>query len=164
MQPGKYSARRRRTKRGAGIAEFGPAVFILIICIFFPLCDLVSIGVSYCLLMVLNYNQIQQASLVESSEAQDPSGAVKKGIPDVWRSGMGHFVNMSGNPQTDVSYRAGQGTGGSSEQDKIVRVRTVITCNPFLPIPFFFGIPGINAPFPLIAFQEKQMENPDNAP
>ncbi len=167
MQARKYPNYRRRTKRGAGIAEFGPGFFVLLICIFFPLCDLISIGVSYCLIMVLNYNQIQQASLVDSAEAQDPGGAVKKGIPDTWKNGMGRFVNMSGNVQTDISYRNGQtetGQGANGAQDKIVRLRTTVTCNPFLPIPFFFGIPGINAPFPLVVFQERQMENPDFAP
>jgi len=167
MQSRRYSARRKRTNRGAGIAEFGPGFFVLLICIFFPLVDLISIGVSYCLLMVLNYNQIQQASLVQHQEAQDPSGAVKKGIPDTWKNGMGRFVNMSGNVQTQITYRDGQtetGAGANGAQDKIVRLRTTVNCNPFLPIPFFFGIPGINATYPLVVFQERQMENPDYAP
>ncbi len=163
----KYRPRRLRTRRGAGIAEFGPAMLVLLICIFFPLCDLISIGVSYCMVMVLNYNQIQEASLVDHTQAEDASGSVKKGIPDVWRGGMGHFVNMSGDPVTDVTYRLGQvevGAGANGEQDKIVRVKTTVTCNPFLSIPFFVNVPGINAPFPLVVFQERQMENPDNAP
>ncbi len=164
MQARKYQARGRRTSRGAGIAEFGPGMLVLVICIFFPLVDILSVCLSYCMLMVLNYNQVAQAALVKASEAQDPTGEVKKGIPDVWRGGMGKFVNMSGNPQTDVSYRAGQaeqGSGATDAEDVIVRVKTTVTCNPFLPIPFFFGIPGINAPFPMVVFQEKQMENPD---
>jgi hypothetical protein len=160
----KYRARRRRTKHGAGIAEFGPGILVLVICIFFPLVDLLSVCLSYCTIMVLNYNQVAQAALIRASEAADPSGDIKKGIPDTWRSGMGKFVNMTGNINTDVSYRNGQqesGAGATDAQDVIVRVRTSVTCNPFLPIPFFFGIPGINAPFPLVVFQEKQMENPD---
>lgn len=167
MQAKKSRVRRMRTKTGAGIAEFGPAMLVLLICIFFPLCDLISMGVSYTLVMVLNYNQVHEASLIESGDAQNPSGSVKKGIPDVWKSGMGKFVNMSGNPQTEVTYRDGQtesGTGANGAEDKIVRVRTTVTCNPFLNIPFFVKVPGINAPFPLVVFQERQMENPDYAP
>ncbi|MBX9950364.1 MAG: hypothetical protein K2Y39_14440 [Candidatus Obscuribacterales bacterium] len=156
--------RRRRTNRGAGISEFGPGILILVICIFFPLVDLLSVCLSYCTIMVLNYNQVAQAALVRASEAANPDGDVKKGIPDTWRNGMGRFVNMSGNVDTDVSYRSGQqesGQGATDAQDVIVRVKTTITCNPFLPIPFFVGVPGINAPFPLVVSQEKQMENPD---
>lgn len=167
MRSKKYRTNCRRTANGAGIAEFGPAVFVLIIAIFFPLCDLISIGVSYTLLMVLNYNQVHEAALIDSSEALDPSGSVKKGIPETWRSGMGHFVNMSGSPQTDVTYRDGQqesGAGNTNVEDKIVRVRTTVTCNPFLSIPFFVNVPGINAPFPLVVFQERPLENPDHAP
>lgn len=164
MQARKYRARRMRTRDGAGIAEFGPAMLVLVICIFFPLVDILSVCLAYCTVMVLNYNQVAQASLVRASEAADPSGEVKKGIPDVWRSGMGKFVNMTGNVDTVVQYRNGQqetGTGATDAQDVIVRVKTTVVCNPFLPIPFFFGIPGINAPFPMVVFHEKQMENPD---
>ncbi|MCC7532150.1 MAG: hypothetical protein IT342_26845 [Candidatus Melainabacteria bacterium] len=160
----KYRARRIRTRNGAGIAEFGPAMLVLVICIFFPLVDILSVCLAYCTVMVLNYNQVAQAALIKASEAANPGGEVKKGIPDVWRSGMGKFVNMSGDPQTEVSYRPGQteqGSGATDAEDVIVRVKTTINCNPFLPIPFFFGIPGINAQFPLVVFQEKQMENPD---
>lgn len=167
MRTRNFRAYRRRTANGAGIAEFGPAVFVLIIAIFFPLCDLISIGVSYTMLMVLNYNQVHEAALIDSSDALDPSGSVKKGIPDTWRNGMGHFVNMSGSPITEVTYRDGQqeaGGGGSGVLDKIVRVRTTVTCNPFLSIPFFVNVPGINAPFPLVVFQERPLENPDHAP
>ncbi len=164
MSVERIRTRRRRTNRGAGIAEFGPGILVLVICIFFPLVDLLSVCLSYCTIMVLNYNQVAQAALIRASEAANPGGDIKKGIPDTWRGGMGKFVNMSGNVQTDVSYRNGQtetGKGATDAQDVIVRVRTTVTCNPFLPIPFFVGIPGINAPFPIVVFQEKQMENPD---
>lgn len=167
MQARSYRARRSRTASGAGIAEFGPAMLVLLICIFFPVCDLISIGVSYTLVMVLNYNQVHEAALVDSADALDAGGSVKKGIPDTWRSGMGHFVNMSGNPITDVTYRAGQtetGSGANGAADTIVRVRTTVNCNPFLSIPFFVNVPGINAPFPLVVFQERPLENPDHAP
>jgi len=161
----KYRARKMRTKNGAsGIAEFGPGMWVLVLCIFFPLVDILSVCLAYCTVMVLNYNQVNQASLIKASDAASPNGEVKKGIPDVWRSGMGKFVNMSGSPQTDVAYRNGQketGTGATDAEDVIVIVKTTVNCNPFLPIPFFVGIPGINAQFPLVVAQERQMENPD---
>lgn len=163
MRARKSQDRRTRTANGAGIAEFGPAMLVLLICIFFPLCDLISIGVSYSLLMVLNYNQVHEAALIDSVDALDASGSVKKGIPDTWRSGMGHFVNMSGNVDTEVGYRDGE-TENNGPKDTIVRVKTTITCKPFLSIPFFVNIPGINAPFPLVVFQERPLENPDHAP
>ncbi|MBX9937797.1 MAG: hypothetical protein K2Y32_01015 [Candidatus Obscuribacterales bacterium] len=162
------SARKRiklkaRNKRGgASIAEFGPALGLILICIFFPLVDMLAMGVSYGLCMVLNYNQVHEAALIPSSEALNNAGPIKKGIPDQWLNGMGHFVNMSGYPSTNISYRNGI-ADASNNQDKIVTVSTTVVCNPFLPIPLpVVNVPGLNGSMTFTLTSECQMENPDN--
>lgn len=153
----------KRRKTGSQIAEFGPALWVLLIFIFFPMVDLLSMGVSYGLCMVLNYNQVREASLLPNAEANSPSGTVKKGIPDKWIAGMGQFTNRTAYPATTISYRDGE-TDNNKTVDKIVGVSTTVTCHPFLPIPIpVASIPGINGPMTFTVFSECPMENPDYA-
>src|SRR5476649_1785180 len=98
-------ARHCRRSNGSAIAEFGPALGVILIFFFFLMIDLLSVGMSYGFLMVLNYNQVHEASLLPASQATSPSGIVMKKIQDEWLAGMGHFVKMQGSPVTAVTYR-----------------------------------------------------------
>lgn len=153
--------RRFRNSRGNAMSEFGPALIILLIFFFFPLMDLLSVCLSFALVMVLNYNQLHEASLIPFAQAMDPNGSVCKTIPDQWLSGMGHFVKISGFPQTSISYRNGL-VDANNITEKIVAVRTTVVCTPFLPIPLpVFNVPGLNGPMTLSTASERSMENPD---
>jgi hypothetical protein len=153
----------KRGNHGSAIAEFGPALGILLICFFFPLLNMLVLGVSYCLCMVLNYNQAHEASLVHMNDAVTLNGPVCKDITDKWLAGMGKFVRTEGYPQTIVSYRDGQTTGNVT--DRIAVVQTSVVCQPTLSIPLFgANVPGLNAPMSFSISSESTMENPDNAP
>jgi len=152
-----------RAKRGSSLAEFAPGLLILLICFFFPLIDLMSMGVSYAMCMVLNYNQVHEASLLPWTDATDPNGTVKKGIPQQWENGMGKFVKMTGSPTTVISYTSGQ-TGSDNVTDKVVSATTTVVCNPFLTIPLMgMNIPGLSGPMTFCVYAERPMENPDYA-
>jgi hypothetical protein len=152
-----------RSNDGSAMAEFGPALGVLLICFFFPLLNMLTLAVSYCLCMVLNYNQVHEASLVHMSEAVNISGPVCKGITDNWLAGMGKFVKTDSYPRTSVSYRDGQTTG--SVTDRIAEVQTIVVCQPLLSIPIpGVTVPGLNAPMVFSMSSESTMENPDNAP
>ncbi|CAN5583943.1 hypothetical protein BH11CYA1_BH11CYA1_24610 [soil metagenome] len=155
---------RIRSVRGNSMVEFAPALTILLIFFFFPLLDMLTVLVSYGFCMVLNYNQVHEASLLQKSDTINPSGAVRKGIPDQWLSGMGHFVKVQGYPNTEVFYRNGE-TGPDKVTDRIVMVRTTVVGSPFLTIPLpVFNVPGLNGPMTFQISAERQMENPDYAP
>jgi len=163
------SVRQIRSQSGAsGMSEFGPALGVLLIAIFFPLIDLLSVCVSYGLVVVLNNNQVHEASLLPYTDAGNPTGAVMKGIPDTWSNGMGHFVKKEGNVVTQVGYRVGQKSSDSGNKDiidRIVRVTTTVKCSPFLPIPLpVANVPGLNGPMLFTVSSERPMENPDFAP
>lgn len=153
-----------RRARGNSIVEFGPALSILLIFFFFPLLDMLTVLVSYGLCMVLNYNQVHEASLLQRSDTENVAGAVRKGIPDQWLNGMGHLVKVQGYPQTDIFYRDGE-TGPDKVTDRIVMVRTTVVGSPFLTIPVpAINVPGLNGPMTFQISAERQMENPDYAP
>ncbi len=153
----------KRKASGSAITEFGPALGILLICFFFPLLNMLVLGVSYCLCMVLNYNQVHEASLLPMSDATSLNGPVCKDITDRWLDGMGKFVKTEGYPQTVVSYRDGHTTNNVT--DRIAMVQTTVKCQPTLSIPLFgASVPGLNAPMAFSVSSESTMENPDNAP
>jgi hypothetical protein len=156
---------RGRNNYAATLAEFGPALFILLILFFFPVLDLVSVCFAYGVVKVLNSNQVHEASLVPSEQAQDPNGTVKKGIPDQWQQGgLGKFVNVAGRPTTEVSYRDGVGGGEGTTTGKFVVVKTTVVCNPMVFVPFpILKVPALNSPVPLDVVSERPMEDPDNA-
>lgn len=159
-----FSLSQRRKSYGAQMAEFGPALFVLLILFFFPLLDLVSICFAYGVVKVLNNNQVHEASLVAADQAQDANGLVKKGIPDQWQqSGLGKFVNVDGRIATEVSYRDGV-SGGGGATAKFVIVKTTVVCNPLVFVPFpIVKVPALNSPVPLDIVSERPMEDPDNA-
>jgi hypothetical protein len=150
-----------RNDDGDSIAEFGPALVVLLVALFFPMINLLSLGLSYALCMVLNYSQVHEASLVPYTEATSATGAIIKVIPDQWLGGMGKFVKTNAPPQTEVSYRGDP----KDENDRTVIVSTTVTCYPFLPVPLpIVDIPGLNGPVTFNICSERPVENPDNAP
>jgi hypothetical protein len=152
-----------RNCRGSAIAEFGPALFVLLLLMFFPVLDLLSVCFDYGVVALLNYNQTHEASLLPSEKANDPNGPVKKDIPEAWQhTGLATFVKVVGSPKTTISYRDGQSNGSTTE--KIVIVNTTVVCAPliFLPIPVV-KVPGLNAAMNLSPTSERPMENADNA-
>lgn len=149
-----------RAQRGAMIAELGPALLILFFFLFFPLVDLLSLGMSYTSALALNELQVREAAFQPSSEAKKPGGQVRKTIPDQWtKSGLGRFVNLQQNPRTSVSYRLGE-SSGNGLRDKYVKVVTTILVNPFLNVPLLPGIPGISQSVEFTICSERIVENP----
>lgn len=156
-------AKRKRSSFGGTIAETGPALFILLLMLFFPLLDLVAMGASYMSCVTLNDLQLREASLLPKAEAQSDTGAVKKKIPDDWKSkGIGAFVGLEKPVETTVDYVTGT-KDKHERQDMLVRVTTNVRCRPFLTIPFFPGIPGLGAPMDFRIQTERLVENYHNA-
>lgn len=146
---------RKRGERGSAIAELGPALLILFLFLFFPLVDLMSLGVIYMSCATLNDLQLREAALLSKAEAQDPAGRVRKGIADVWQqSGLGQFVKVVDSPATTVSY-------SQRQDDEVVVVTTNVTASPFLTIPLFPGVPGLGAPVSFTFANERLVENPE---
>jgi hypothetical protein len=152
-----------RGTKGALLNEFGPALYILFIGVFFPLLDLVSLSFVYGLGFTLNYFQSCQCAAVPKSEATDPAGRVMFGIPQQWKQvGLGRFVPLEGDPQTTITYKNGQ-LESNGVQDINVVVSTTITANPLLCVPMLPGIPGLTAPITFNFACEQVLENPDDA-
>jgi hypothetical protein len=152
----------QRKQTGTLIAELGPALWLLFIGIFFPLLDLINLGFIYGSGFTLNNLQARQCAVLPKSEAIDPAGAVKFGIPQDWQnSGLGKFVKLVSDPQTTVTYTPGT-TESSGVQDINVQVSTTIVVSPFVQAEFIPDVPGLTAPFTFKFVSERVLENPDD--
>src|SRR6185437_9350629 len=144
----------KRSMRGSALTEMGPALFILLMMIFFPMLDLMGMAASYCSGMYLNMMQVKEAAVCQASDAQSNSGQVKKGVVDNWlQHGIGVFVKTTSYPggnNTKVVYTNGQLDPQTKIMDKFVTVTTTVTCQPFLTIPFWFPVPGLSAPMTFV--------------
>lgn len=135
------------------MVEFGPVLFILLFFFFFPMVNLIGLGVSYGACATLNDLQVREASLQPSNLVFNPGGQVQKAIPDQWMASIGRLVTEA-SPKTVVRYTTGVGTA------KNVVITTTVSARPFLAIPFFCSIPGLGAPVDFTVTSERVVENP----
>src|SRR4030095_1857960 len=148
----------RRCPRGSAIVEIGPALLILLFFLFFPLINLIAIGVVYGSCLTLNSLQLREAALLPASQTQASHGPIKRAIPDAWATaGLGRFVKPVHYPATTVAYKDGP-TPGS----KIVMVTTSLQCRPFVPTPFIPNVPGLSSPIAFMLKGERLVENANN--
>jgi hypothetical protein len=146
-----------RQSAGSSIAEFGPALGILLLSIFFPLLDLVMLGFSYCQCMTLNSLQSQKAAEMSQVQASSPTGPIFQGLPSAWQqTGMGAFVKLTDAPTTTVIYQ------NADSQDKFVIVSTSFSVQPFLNIPLIPGVPGLSAPTAFTISSKRVVEDPSS--
>ncbi|HEY9792536.1 MAG TPA: hypothetical protein V6D22_19200 [Candidatus Obscuribacterales bacterium] len=129
-----------RKSKGSVLAEFGPALGILLICFFFPLLNLLGLFTSYGACYLLNTAQTQEAALLREGAAKDPGGLIIKHIPEHWMNrGIGRFALVDKMPTTSVSH-----TG--IEPHRLITVVTKFDCRPWLVVPLPVKVPGLNAP------------------
>ena len=145
------AAAHKRQSRGSAMTEMGPALFLLLICAVFPIVDVIFAGVTYCTCMAANDMELNEAAKVPSTEAVDTVNE----ILGRWQfSGLGQFVGLTQQPVVKISYPDSQ----------YVVVSTTFSVKPLLPIPFFVGVPGLNAPFIYTIADRKLLESPSYAP
>lgn len=146
-----------RNKRGSSIAEFGPALCLLLLCLFFPLLDMVVLGLQYCACAQLVSLQAQKAAQVQKKDATNPAGPVRGTIPDAWsQTGIGKFVRVVNRPETEILYNS------ADKREQYVTVNTKFEVPPFLLIPICPGIPGLGAPATFTISTQRMLEDPEH--
>jgi len=119
--------RLRRSRQGNAIAEFGPAIFILLIMILIPMMVLIYVGLGFACGWYLNYMSTRSAAVVKTPTMQQACDLQYQ----AWmQSGLPYFCGatlISNTPIRNVTNAAtGQG---------FVDVTTVIQIQPFVSIP-----------------------------
>lgn len=142
-----------RTQRGSTLAEFGPALCILFMCLFFPLLDMVILGLQYCACAQLVSLQAQKAAQVTKAETVGSIG----NLASAWlKTGLGNFVRLEQPPISEVFYQK------IDAREENVTVKTSFVVPPFLLIPICPGVPGLGAPATFSISTQRLMEDPDH--
>jgi hypothetical protein len=150
------TSNRRARKRGSAMAELGPALFILLIVIFFPLLNLAMFGLTYFCCGTLTDLQADKAKVLPRSIAMSDLGPVKNTVPDAWqKTGLGAFAKLSAPLETAISYPV-------LANGMHVRVSTRFTASPFMPIPFIPGVPALSAPVTFTFTSQRILEDPSD--
>jgi len=151
----------RCRKTGSAIAEFGPAMFVLVIIVFFPLLDFLGMAAQYGMAAYVNYamsRELACRSVADGTGGSPPAvgtttpvmaavngnqvytDIVTNGIA---ATGFGSFLGINNGTLT---CQAGY-TNPSDGTQPTVTCSTVIAAAPFVSVPWFSATPGLNAPF-----------------
>ena len=149
---------RIRAANGSAIAEFGPAMYILIMVFFFPFLDLIGTAAEYADCLYLNSVLVRQASLehllvmdtstspaqlrTDLSASTTASGSLNQIINQWMSGGLGQFASSGTPPVQTITVDLTEGTA----RCKYVHLVLDVECKPFLNVPFFMSVPGLNAP------------------
>lgn len=130
----------QRTVKGSALAEFGPALGMLLICFFFPLINILGLFTAYGACQMLNSVQCREAAYLSESKAQDRGGEIRKAIPERWmKQGIGRFAGVDTLPGTEVTH-------SGTKPNRVVTVVTTMQCRPLVIVPLPIKVPGMNAP------------------
>ncbi len=154
-------SQRRRRCRGSAITETGPALFLLLVLIFFPMLDLLGLAVGYIMSGNFHDYMIRELALsappgiaVPDPSIQTQAQARAKVIQEFGSSGFANFLKMT---PADLQVPSITYIPNSANPD-FVQCTTTCIVRPFISIPFFGNVPGINAPFPFTITTQRPQE------
>ncbi|MBS1994579.1 MAG: hypothetical protein JSS86_02530 [Cyanobacteria bacterium SZAS LIN-2] len=133
-------------------------MFIILMVFFFPFLNLIGMTVEYGDCLYLNSLVLRQATLehllkmdtsavpptltTDLSCSTDPNGSLNTIIKAWMNGGLGQFASSGVMPVQTINVDLTEGT----PRCKYVHLDLNVECKPFLNIPFFLRIPGLNAP------------------
>jgi hypothetical protein len=123
-----------RKRRGSAIAETGPALFMFLILIFFPLLDVMGMAAQYACCWYHNHMMLQELPVRLPTEA----GAVKAEVKARFdTSGLPQFAAVT-SITDDVVYNDHKADGDPSNDGEpaTVRCTTTLVGRPYVAIPF----------------------------
>ncbi|HEY9754108.1 MAG TPA: hypothetical protein V6C97_02980 [Oculatellaceae cyanobacterium] len=157
MDFGKRTRKQLRNRKGS-IAEFAPAMYFILIVGFFPMLDMIAVMLSYADCQYLHFTLVRQAGLEQCltldttttpaslkpnyAFVTDPNGTFQSLITG-WYNGVGHFTTRS---LADITVTANIDVTQGTPTLKYVTINTTVVCNPLVPIPFPYQVPGLSAP------------------
>lgn len=143
-----------RRKSGSAISEFGPALFLFLIFMLFPVIDVIAMGFAYFSACTLNDLQLREAARQPKTQVLSIDGLVQEAIPQKWKaSSISILLAPTTNINTLPTYKAGVGA-------VYLSLATTVSFRPLLPIPFLNGIPGLGAPLTLTITGNRPLEDP----
>lgn len=141
----------RRNSKGYQFAELGPALIIIFIVILIPMLDMLYLSLAYASGWYCNHLVTREVACRDWNEP-GPTEA-KNDATTAWaNTGLAKFIGAGfGDVSNTPNF-----LGGSPPTS--VRVDTTVKVKPFLPIPFFMQVGGLNAPITFAYSAERPQE------
>ncbi len=130
--------RRKKRRNGSTIIETQTALLVIFLLVFFPLLDLIGLAMSYSLCWYVNSKISNQ---VARSRKVDGPALVESEINNAMHSGIGNFLKLG-----PGSIQVPPPVYNDTAIPPTVQISSSITVKPFVSIPWFAPVPGLNAP------------------
>jgi hypothetical protein len=146
-------------------------MYLLIMIFFFPFLDLIGTAAEYADCLYLNSVVLRQASLeklvfmdntknppalsVDLSCSTNANGSLNTVINSWMNSGLGAFASSGTPPVQSITVDLTEGTRNT----RYVHMTLDVECKPFLNVPFFMRVPGLNAPITFEFHSRSVIEN-----
>jgi hypothetical protein len=163
----KYS--KKRGHKGSSIAEFGPALILILIVFLFPMIDLIYLGIAYAAGWYCNHLVIREVACHNPCDKAAMGLAINSATNAWGASGLSTFIGspnvtnvvtfiqvtkpVSGGSETignTVTFPTAVPlptvVGNTSTYTGYCTVTTTMSIKPFLSLPWIGDVPGINAP------------------
>ncbi len=140
----------RNKKGGNGTVELAPALLVIFVVILIPMLDLLYLGLAYAAGWYCNHLVVREVACRRPAEA----GAAATTATAAWAaSGLASFIGANAGSVTNTpAFNPGLVNPVS------VTVTTSVVVRPFLPIPMFMQIQGMNAPVTFTYAAERPQE------
>lgn len=164
----------QRKSKGSAITEFGPALFLFLIVIFFPLMDILGMAAVYCCGWYSNFITTRELAVRTAADgglgtpppakdagrsATTTGGTVANEVnTEFLKTGIASFVGVTAAGLTHAVTYIGPTSAGDPPQ---VECRTTVRSKPFLTIPFIPNVPGLSADidFTMAATRPREVTN-----
>lgn len=149
---------RLRRRRGSALSEFGPALWLFLIMIFFPSLNIIAATLQYSCGWYINFALTREAA-VRKIATDDLRNQVKTDIKNDFQAfapGIQSFLKVANDPIMDSTITPTQTQNGIPGT---VTVTTPVTGQPFLFIPIpFVTAPGLNQNYTFNISSERPRE------
>lgn len=148
----------RRNKHGSAIVETGPALYIFLLMVFFPLLDVMHMACAYSMAWLLHSYELRELSVRTPASAAAALGEIDNQF--ITRStGLAAFLGVT---PASISHPAPTYLPNAVNPTE-VSLTTTVAVKPLLVIPILPGTPGLNAPMPFkFSGTTSQEENDKN--
>ncbi|MBS2001570.1 MAG: hypothetical protein JST44_08695 [Cyanobacteria bacterium SZAS LIN-5] len=141
----------RNKKGGSGTVELAPALVVIFIVILIPMLDLLYLSLAYAAGWYCNHLVVREVACREPSNAT----AAADSATTAWAAtGLAKFIGAGKSAVVNSPTFTNDANGNPIS----CTVSTVVTVQPFLPIPFFMKIQGMNQPVNFAYSAERPQE------
>ena len=158
---GEYMKFYRNKKGGSGTVELAPALIVIFIVILIPMLDMLYLALAYASGWYCNHLVVREVACRDPIVTPPPantSGSAAGDATVAWaNTGLAKFIGADSNAVVNTMFFTANKIDPTAGPVSCT-VTSVITVQPFLPIPFFMQVDGLNKPVKFAYSAERPQE------